>query len=66
MIAVDLSGLDAAPCYDPVSHLVHAVGREASPTSGSPGGASSPSARSSTADEASIVARARLWQERLQ
>jgi hypothetical protein len=29
MIAVDLSGSNAEPCYDPVSHLVHAVGREA-------------------------------------
>ena len=29
MIAVDLSSLEALPCYDPVSHLVHAVGREA-------------------------------------
>ena len=29
VVAVDLSGLDAVPCYDPVSHLVHAIGREA-------------------------------------
>ncbi len=26
---MDLSALDAQPCYDPVSHLVHVVGREA-------------------------------------
>src|SRR5262249_37183035 len=29
LIAVDFSGLDAMPCYDPVSHLVYAIGREA-------------------------------------
>src|SRR5206468_7457506 len=28
VIAIDLSGLDVSPCYDPVSHLVHAVGRD--------------------------------------
>jgi 5-methylthioadenosine/S-adenosylhomocysteine deaminase len=27
MIAIDMSGLNAAPCFDPLSHLVHAVGR---------------------------------------
>jgi hypothetical protein len=26
IVAVDLSGIDAVPCYDPVSHLVHASG----------------------------------------
>ena len=28
MTAVDLSALELAPCYDPVSHLVYAAGRE--------------------------------------
>lgn len=28
LCAVDLSGLDIAPCYDPASHLVYAAGRE--------------------------------------
>src|SRR5262245_186947 len=28
-VAVDLSGVGAGPCYDPVSHLVHAAGRAA-------------------------------------
>ncbi|MCC7487367.1 MAG: TRZ/ATZ family hydrolase [Burkholderiales bacterium] len=28
MVAVDLSSLELAPCYDPVSHLVYAAGRE--------------------------------------
>ena len=28
LCAVDLAGLDIAPCYDPASHLVYAAGRE--------------------------------------
>lgn len=28
MVAVDLAALELAPCYDPVSHLVYAAGRE--------------------------------------
>ncbi len=27
-VAIDFSGLATSPCYDPVSHLVHAAGRE--------------------------------------
>ncbi len=28
MIAIDLSGIETQPCYDPVSHIFHAAGRE--------------------------------------
>ena len=28
LVAVSLNGLNTKPCYDPVSHLVHAAGRE--------------------------------------
>ena len=28
LVAVSLKGLNATPCYDPVSHLVHVAGRE--------------------------------------
>jgi 5-methylthioadenosine/S-adenosylhomocysteine deaminase len=28
IVAVDLSGFDVAPCYDPVSTIVYAAGRE--------------------------------------
>src|SRR5206468_10339299 len=28
IIAVNMDGLDHAPCYDPVSHLVHVTGRD--------------------------------------
>lgn len=65
-VAVDLAGVNAAPCYDPVSHLLYAVGREAV-TDVWVGGARVVDGRILvTADEHAIVARARLWQERLQ
>jgi 5-methylthioadenosine/S-adenosylhomocysteine deaminase len=66
VVAVDLSPLDATPCYDPVSHLVHAVGREAVTDVWVAGRRVVSNRALTTADEGSIVARARLWQERLQ
>jgi 5-methylthioadenosine/S-adenosylhomocysteine deaminase len=65
IVAVDLSGVHAVPCYHPVSHLVHAVGRE-SVTDVWVGGQRIVAGRAlTTVDEAAILARARLWQERL-
>jgi hypothetical protein len=66
IVAVDLSPLDATPCYDPVSHLVHAVGREAVTDVWVAGKRVVTGRALTTVDEGSIVARARLWQERLQ
>jgi 5-methylthioadenosine/S-adenosylhomocysteine deaminase len=66
VIAVELSALDAIPCYDPISHLVHAVGREAVTDVWVAGRRVVSGRALTTADEASVVARARLWQERLQ
>jgi len=66
IVAVDLSVLDATPCYDPVSHLVNAVGREQVTDVWVAGRRVVSDRRLATADESSIVARARLWQERLQ
>ena len=66
IVAVDLSPLDTTPCYDPVSHLVHAVGREAVTDVWVAGRRVVSGRTLTTTDEASIVARARLWQERLQ
>ncbi|MEO8303502.1 MAG: TRZ/ATZ family hydrolase [Betaproteobacteria bacterium] len=65
-IAIDLSGIAATPCYDPVSHLVHAVGREAVTDVWVDGRRVVSGRELVSADEASIVARARAWQERLQ
>lgn len=65
VIAVDLSSLKAIPCYDPISTLVHAVGREAVTDVWVAGRRIVSGRALATADEASIVARARHWQERL-
>ena len=65
VIAVDLSGSNAEPCYDPVSHLVHAVGREAVTDVWVAGRRVVENRVLQTADEAAIGASARLWQERL-
>jgi len=66
VVAVDLSGIDAVPCYDPVSHLVHAVGRDAVTDVWVAGARVVANRVLTTADETAIVGRARLWQERLQ
>ncbi len=66
IVAVDLSGIDALPCYDPVSHLVHAVGRDAV-TDVWVGGRRVVANRAlTTVDEGAIVSRARVWQGKLQ
>ncbi len=66
IVAVDLTGIDAVPCYDPVSHLVHAVGRDAVTDVWIGGERVVADRFLTTADEAAIVARAHFWQERLQ
>jgi len=65
-IAVDLAGIDAVPCYDPVSHLVHAVGRDAVTDVWVGGERVVMNRALTTTDETAIVMRARYWQERLQ
>jgi 5-methylthioadenosine/S-adenosylhomocysteine deaminase len=65
VVAVDLSTLDALPCYDPVSHVVHAVGREAVTDVWVAGKRVVAHRKLQTADEAALAATARLWQERL-
>ncbi len=66
VVAVDFSGLDAVPCYDPISHVVHAIGRESVTDVWIEGQRVVASRALTTLDEAAIVTRARLWQERLQ
>jgi len=66
VVAVDLSALDALPCYDPVSHLVHAVGREAVTDVWVAGKRVVARRALQTVDETALAASARLWQERLQ
>lgn len=66
IVAVDLSGIDAVPCYDPVSHLVHALGRDAVTDVWVGGRRVVEHGVLTTVDEGAIVGRARLWQEKLQ
>ena len=66
VVAVDFSGIEETPCYDPVSHLVHAVSREAVTDVWIAGKRVLHGRELTMADEASIVAAARAWQERLQ
>ena len=66
LTAVDLSSVEAEPCYDPISHLVHAVGRESVTDVWIDGRRVVDNRRLQTVDEAAVVARARNWQERLQ
>jgi len=66
VVAIDLSALGVSPCYDPVSHLVHAVGRDAVTDVWVSGRRVVVSGALVTADAAAIAARARHWRERLQ
>jgi len=66
MIAVSLASVDAVPCYDAVSHLVHAIGRDAVTDVWVGGSRIVADRQLLTADTGALVARARLWQERMQ
>ncbi|HEY3178889.1 MAG TPA: TRZ/ATZ family hydrolase [Casimicrobiaceae bacterium] len=65
-VAIDLSDIDELPMYDPISHLVHVAGRH-QVTDVWVGGDRVVDARClTTIDEPTVVARARVWQQRLQ
>ncbi len=66
VIAVDLGTLEAEPCYDPVSQLVYVSPREAVTDVWVDGRRILAARELQTSDSASILARARAWQERLQ
>ena len=65
VIAVDLSGLDAAPVYDPLSHLVNVAGRDQVSDVWVAGERIVAARHLTTIDEAAILARTRAWQQRL-
>src|SRR5206468_2167200 len=64
-IAVDLGSLDMMPVYDPVSHLVNVVGREAVTDVWIDGRHVVDARRVTTIDEDGQAPRAALWQQRL-
>jgi 5-methylthioadenosine/S-adenosylhomocysteine deaminase len=65
VIAVDLSALDDAPVYDPVSHLVHVAARERVSDVWIAGERVVRDRRLTTVDEAMVAARAELWRGKL-
>jgi 5-methylthioadenosine/S-adenosylhomocysteine deaminase len=66
LVAVDLGGIATTPCYDPISHLVHAAGREAVTHVWVDGRRIVADRRLTTVDETALLGRARVWQEKLQ
>jgi 5-methylthioadenosine/S-adenosylhomocysteine deaminase len=65
MTAIDLSALDTAPVYDPLSHLINVAGREHVTDVWVAGQRVVHERRLATVDEAALVTHARAWQERL-
>lgn len=66
IVAVDLSSLDIAPVYDPVSHLVHAVGREHVTDVWIAGRRVLADRQPTRVDAEALAARVRGWRARLQ
>ena len=65
-VAIDLSNVDVLPMYDPISHLLHVVGREQVTDVWIGGERIVDARRLTTIDENAVAARARAWQQRLQ
>jgi 5-methylthioadenosine/S-adenosylhomocysteine deaminase len=65
MTAVDLGALELAPCYDPLSHLVYAAGREHVSHVWVNGKLLVEYGRLIELDSAELVAKARFWQEKI-
>lgn len=63
--AVDFSGLNVSPCYDPVSHLVYAAGREHVSHVWVNGELLLEDGRLTTLDQQEIAAKAAYWQEKI-
>jgi 5-methylthioadenosine/S-adenosylhomocysteine deaminase len=64
-VAVDLGAFEHAPCYDPVSHLVHVAGRDQVTDVWIAGEARVRGGDLIALEPAELSARARAWQERL-
>ena len=65
-IAVDLGGLSHVPCYDPVSHLVHVIGRDQVSDVWIAGERLVADGMLTRLDGKELASRARFWQDRLQ
>jgi len=65
MVAIDLGGVDTAPIYDPVSHLLHAAARSDVTDVWIGGDRIVDDRRVTTIDRSALLTRARAWQQRL-
>ncbi len=65
VIAIDLSGSATMPCYDPISQLVFAAGRECVTDVWIGGRRVLAERMLATVDEREVLARAQAWQERI-
>jgi 5-methylthioadenosine/S-adenosylhomocysteine deaminase len=65
VVAVDLSGAETQPCYDPVSQLVYSAGRQQVRQVWVAGEQVVADGRCLTLDEATLVRRAEDWRQRL-
>ena len=65
-IAVDLGGLSHAPCYDPISHLVHVTGRDQVSDVWIAGERLVADGALTRLDNKELASRAHFWQDRLQ
>ncbi len=63
--AVDLSGLELSPCFDPVSHLVYAAGREQVSHVWVNGKLLLDNRQLTTLSAQELAAKARYWQEKI-
>jgi len=65
LTAVRIGDVETLPIYDPVSHLVHAAGREHVSDVWIAGERVVDAGRLTTVDGAAVASRARAWQQRL-
>lgn len=66
LVALDLGRLETQPCYDVISHLVYAAGREQVTHVWVEGRALVEESRLTTLDGREILERTKAWQKRLQ
>ena len=64
MVAVDLSDIECVPCYDPVSHLFHAAGREQVTHSWVAGELIMDNRVLTRLDMSEIQSKSKIWQQR--
>ncbi len=65
VVAIDLSGVDTSPLYDPIAHLAHAAGRECVTDVWVGGERIVANRELTTIDHRSLLTRVHAWQQQL-